>query len=144
MRASWPIATDPGHMADLEQHGIDPIGLVVCNLYPFRSDPSVEMIDIGGVTLLRGAAKNWAHVTVVVDPEDYGAVLEGLSENGALDDASRLRLARKAFAHTAAYDAAIVGWLDERVGELAALRRRGSSPCYCPHLAGTRPTAPVR
>jgi phosphoribosylaminoimidazolecarboxamide formyltransferase / IMP cyclohydrolase len=111
---------DPGHMSDLEQHGIDPIGLVVCNLYPFRSDPSVEMIDIGGVTLLRGAAKNWAHVTVVVDPEDYGAVLDGLSENGSLDDATRLRLARKAFAHTAAYDAAIVGWLDERVGELAA------------------------
>jgi phosphoribosylaminoimidazolecarboxamide formyltransferase / IMP cyclohydrolase len=104
---------DPGHMADLDQHRIDPIGLVVCNLYPFRSDPSVEMIDIGGVTLLRGAAKNWAHVTVVVDPEDYSAVLEDLGENGALDDSSRLRLARKAFAHTAAYDAAIVGWLDE-------------------------------
>ena len=90
------------------RHGIERIGLVVCNLYPFRSSPSVEMIDIGGVTLLRGAAKNWARVGVVVDPADYPAVLEGMRRTGELDDATRLRLARKAFAHTAAYDAAIV------------------------------------
>ncbi len=107
--------SNPGHTADLEEHGIDPIGVVGCNLYPFTSAPSVEMIDIGGVTLLRAAAKNWAHVAVVADPADYDAVLEALRENGTLDDDTRLRLARKAFAHTAAYDAAIVGWFDEQV-----------------------------
>ena len=110
---------NPEHTADLDEQGIDPIGLVVCNLYPFRSEPSVEMIDIGGVTLLRAAAKNWARVAVVVDPGDYLAVLEGLRENGALDDATRLGLARKAFAHTAAYDAAIVGWIDDQIGQKA-------------------------
>jgi phosphoribosylaminoimidazolecarboxamide formyltransferase / IMP cyclohydrolase len=107
--------TNPDHVADLEAQGIDPIGLVVCNLYPFMSEPSVDTIDIGGVTLLRAAAKNWAHVGVVVDPADYDAVLEGLRQNGAWGDTARLRLARKAFAHTAAYDAAIVAWLDEQV-----------------------------
>jgi AICAR transformylase/IMP cyclohydrolase PurH len=71
---------EPDHIADLAKQGIDPIGVVVCNLYPFRSEPSVEMIDIGGVTLLRGAAKNWARVCVVVDPADYAAVLEGMRE----------------------------------------------------------------
>jgi phosphoribosylaminoimidazolecarboxamide formyltransferase/IMP cyclohydrolase len=104
---------DPSHQADLEAHGIEPIGLVVCNLYPFRSQPSVEMIDIGGVALLRAAAKNWAHVGVVVDPADYAEVAEDLLADGKLDEALRLRLARKAFAHTAAYDSAIVAWFDE-------------------------------
>ena len=65
---------DPGHRQDLARHGIEPVGIVVCNLYPFRSQPSVEMIDIGGVTLLRAAAKNWARVGVVVDPADYPLV----------------------------------------------------------------------
>ncbi|HXW80349.1 MAG TPA: phosphoribosylglycinamide formyltransferase, partial [Acidimicrobiales bacterium] len=105
---------NPDHVADLAQYGIDPIGLVVCNLYPFRSEPSVEMIDIGGVALLRAAAKNWARVGVVVDPADYPAVLRAVEQAGALDDELRLGLARKAFAHTAAYDSAIVGWFDEQ------------------------------
>ena len=87
--------SNPDHMADLEQHGIAPIGLVVCNLYPFQADPSVEMIDIGGVTLLRAAAKNWAHVAVVVDPGDYEAVLDGLSEGGELDDDQQASLGQK-------------------------------------------------
>ena len=119
---------DAAHMADLEEHGIERIGLVVCNLYPFRSSPSVEMIDIGGVTLLRGAAKNWAHVGVVVDPADYPTVLEGLRQTGELDDATRLRLARKAFAHTAAYDAAIVGWLDDQAAGRAPVDDETSLP----------------
>jgi phosphoribosylaminoimidazolecarboxamide formyltransferase/IMP cyclohydrolase len=70
------------------------------------------MIDIGGPTMVRAAAKNHAHVGVVVDPSDYGVVLDELRRDGALSDATRTRLARAAFAHTAAYDAAIVGWLD--------------------------------
>ena len=107
----------PEHIADLAKEGIDPIGLVVCNLYPFRSLPSVEMIDIGGVTLLRAAAKNWARVGVVVDPADYPRVMAALDDNGQLDEDLRLPLARKAFAHTAAYDAAIVGWLDDKLEE---------------------------
>ncbi len=107
----------PEHAADLAAQGIDPIDLVVCNLYPFRSDPSVEMIDIGGPTMVRAAAKNHAHVGIVVDPADYGVVLDELRAGGALSEATRRRLARAAFAHTAAYDAAIVGWFDRDATE---------------------------
>ncbi|MGI8750868.1 MAG: bifunctional phosphoribosylaminoimidazolecarboxamide formyltransferase/IMP cyclohydrolase [Acidimicrobiales bacterium] len=102
----------PEHRADLESQGIEPIGLVVCNLYPFRSNPSIELIDVGGPTMVRAAAKNWAHVGVVVDPDDYGEVLTELESDGALSDGLRRRLARAAFAHTAAYDAAITTWFD--------------------------------
>jgi phosphoribosylaminoimidazolecarboxamide formyltransferase/IMP cyclohydrolase len=102
----------PEHVADLETQGIEPIDLVVCNLYPFSSDPSVELIDVGGPTMVRAAAKNFAHVGVVVSPDDYGAVLAELEAAGSLSGATRRRLARAAFAHTAAYDAAIVQWLD--------------------------------
>jgi phosphoribosylaminoimidazolecarboxamide formyltransferase / IMP cyclohydrolase len=109
--------SDPEHIADLAAQGIDPVGVVVCNLYPFRSRPSVDMIDIGGVALLRAAAKNWARVAVVVDPGDYGEVMAQLAGGGRPDDDFRLGLARKAFAHTAAYDAAIVGWLDDKSEE---------------------------
>ena len=103
----------PEHMADLDAQGIDAIDLVVCNLYPFRSQPSIEMIDVGGPTMVRAAAKNHAHVGVVVDPADYGQVLEELRADGSLSAETKRRLARAAFAHTAAYDAAIVTWLDE-------------------------------
>ncbi len=102
----------PEHLADLDANGITAIDLVVCNLYPFRSDPSIEMIDIGGPTMVRAAAKNHDHVGILVDPADYGEVLDELRKDGELSDATRRRLARAAFAHTAAYDAAIVGWLD--------------------------------
>src|SRR5581483_3348625 len=90
-----------------------PIDLVVCNLYPFRSDPSIEMIDVGGPTMVRAAAKNHASVGIVVNPADYGGVLDELRINGSLSDATKRRLARAAFDHTAAYDAAIVNWFDE-------------------------------
>ena len=103
----------PDHMAQLDERGIAPIDLVACNLYPFTSEPSVEMIDIGGPTMVRAAAKNWAAVAVVIDPSDYSDVLDELRREGAVGEAIRRRLARKAFAHTAAYDAAIVTWLDE-------------------------------
>lgn len=109
----------PEHLADLESQGIAPIDLVVCNLYPFRSSPSVEMIDIGGPTMVRAAAKNWASVGVVVDPADYGEVLDELRRDGVLAEATRRRLARAAFAHTAAYDAAIVAWFDEGTADEA-------------------------
>ncbi len=102
----------PEHLASLDEQGITPIDLVVCNLYPFRSDPGVELIDIGGPTMVRAAAKNHDGVGIVVDPGDYDAVLAELRADGALSAQTRRRLARAAFAHTAAYDAAIVEWLD--------------------------------
>ena len=100
------------HQADLETHDIAPIDLVVVNLYPFSSDPGIELIDIGGPTMVRAAAKNHEFVGVVVDPDDYAAVAEEISA-GDLGQSTKRRLARKAFSHTAAYDAAIVEWLDE-------------------------------
>ncbi|MCX7669493.1 MAG: bifunctional phosphoribosylaminoimidazolecarboxamide formyltransferase/IMP cyclohydrolase, partial [Anaerolineae bacterium] len=114
----------PAHLAELAEHGIAPVDLVVCNLYPFAATvarpgvteaEAVEEIDIGGVTLLRAAAKNFESVYVVCDPADYGAVLAMLSRPEAMDDALSLRrqLAWKAFRHTAAYDAAIATWLGQ-------------------------------
>src|SRR3954469_25109875 len=108
----------PEHMAALAEAKIEPIDLVAVNLYPFeetaarpgaKSEEVVENIDIGGPSMLRSAAKNFASVTVVVDPADYPRVLATLTEG---DDARALRreLAEKAYAHTAAYDAAISAW----------------------------------
>ena len=105
--------SNPGHVSDLAERGITPIDLVVCNLYPFRSDPSVEQIDIGGPAMVRAAAKNHERVGVVVQPDDYGAVLEELERDGALSDAIRRRLARAAYAHTSSYDSAIADWLTD-------------------------------
>jgi phosphoribosylaminoimidazolecarboxamide formyltransferase/IMP cyclohydrolase len=104
--------SNPSHLADLDAQGVEPIDLVVCNLYPFASDPSIELIDVGGPTMVRAAAKNHAHVGVVVDPGDYRLVLDELRGAGSLGSDTRRRLARAAFAHTAAYDAAIVAWFD--------------------------------
>ncbi len=102
----------PEHLSDLDSFGIEPIDLVVCNLYPFAASPSIETIDIGGPAMVRAAAKNHAHVGVVTSPADYLDVLAELRTRGELSDETRRRLARSAFAHTAAYDAAIVAWLD--------------------------------
>lgn len=108
----------PEHLADLRGQGIEPIGMVVCNLYPFRSKPSIELIDVGGPTMVRAAAKNWAHVASVVDPSDYGEVLDDLRRDGTVSQPLRRRLAAAAFAHTAAYDAAIANWFaDDESGE---------------------------
>ncbi len=114
---------DPDHLTDLETHGIELIDLVICNLYPFGADPatfehkpqasSVDMIDIGGPTLMRASAKNHEYVTTLVDPDDYETVLAELRDGGSTTPKTRRLLARKAFAHTAAYDAAIVAWMDE-------------------------------
>jgi phosphoribosylaminoimidazolecarboxamide formyltransferase/IMP cyclohydrolase len=111
---------DPEHRRDLAEHGIEPIALVVVNLYPFASDPSVDLIDIGGPAMVRAAAKNSAHVGVVVDPADYPTVLEEITATGALSASTRRRLARRAFAATMAYDAAIVEWLDAEPGDAGA------------------------
>jgi phosphoribosylaminoimidazolecarboxamide formyltransferase/IMP cyclohydrolase len=110
------------HRAEMATYGIEEIDLVVGNLYPFGEDPSAfahggggaeDLIDIGGPAMVRAAAKNHAHVGVVVDPDDYPSVLEELRADGALSAETRRRLARAAFAHTAAYDAAVVAWFDE-------------------------------
>ena len=109
----------PEHLGAMQTHGITGIDLVVVNLYPFSktvADPDVdpaeaiEMIDIGGPTMVRAAAKNHAHVAVVVSPDDYGVVLDALREHGGIPATLRRELAAKAFAHTAAYDAAVARW----------------------------------
>ena len=103
---------NPEHQADLDTHDIAPIDLVVVNLYPFNSKREIEMIDIGGPTMVRAAAKNHQFVGVVVDPDDYEDVAAEIAK-GDLTAETKRRLARKAFAHTAAYDASIVSWLDD-------------------------------
>ena len=101
------------HQQDLIDNDIETIDLVVCNLYPFQAEPSIENIDIGGPTMVRAAAKNHDYVGVVVDPADYDVVLVELTNAGSLSSGTRQMLARKAFAHTAGYDAAIVSWMDD-------------------------------
>lgn len=105
--------TNAQHRADMAEYGIDPIDMVVCNLYPFASDPSIELIDIGGPAMVRAAAKNHQFVTVVVDPSDYAVVLDELRADGAISAATKRRLARDAFARIAAYDAQIAEWFNE-------------------------------
>jgi phosphoribosylaminoimidazolecarboxamide formyltransferase/IMP cyclohydrolase len=114
----------PAHRDAIERAGIPTIDLVVVNLYPFREtvardgcslEDAIENIDIGGPAMVRSAAKNWAHVGIVVDPVDYPGLLAELDAGGgALGEATRFRLAQKAFAHTAAYDGAIANWLTAR------------------------------
>ncbi|MEE4185338.1 MAG: bifunctional phosphoribosylaminoimidazolecarboxamide formyltransferase/IMP cyclohydrolase, partial [Gammaproteobacteria bacterium] len=108
--------------AVMAEHGIEPIDVLVVNLYPFEAtvarpdcsfEDAVENIDIGGPGMLRAAAKNHAHCAVVVDPQDYSVVLTELREHeGHISAATRRRLAKKTFAHTACYDAAIYAYLD--------------------------------
>ena len=122
---------DAAHMAALAEAGFAPIDLLVVNLYPFervRAEgadyaTSLETIDIGGPAMIRAAAKNHAALAVAVDPEDYPAILAALDETGGTDPGLRRRLAAEAFARTAAYDAAIAGWLADEA-RLDAPRRR--------------------
>lgn len=134
---------DPAHRADLDAHGIDPIDLVVVNLYPFADRPGPETIDVGGPALVRAAAKNWAHVGVVTDPADYPEVLAELEAAGELSTATRRRLALQAFALTAAYDAAIGAWLDQTAPDAgdAALVSPPPTPAGSPIPAGSPPSA---
>ena len=110
------LRDNPEHVAKMKEHGIAPIDLVVVNLYPFEAtvargaafEEIVENIDIGGPSMVRAAAKNHRHVGVVVDPGDYGPIIDEIRANGvALSDATRFRLFTKAFEHTAHYDGAI-------------------------------------
>jgi len=130
--------SDPAHLATMEEHDIDPIDLIVVNLYPFEAtvaagadyDTCVENIDIGGPAMIRSAAKNHDGVTIVTDAEDYDAVIEDMKANdGATSPALRRRLAGTAYARTAAYDAAIGRWFAEQNDD--AFPRRFS-------LSGTR------
>jgi phosphoribosylaminoimidazolecarboxamide formyltransferase/IMP cyclohydrolase len=109
--------TDPAHQADMAEYGISAIDLVVVNLYPFASDPSIELIDIGGPAMVRAAAKNHAHVAVVVNPSDYDGVLAEVRAAGSISLDTRKRLARDAFAAIAAYDMQIANWFDEQSDE---------------------------
>jgi phosphoribosylaminoimidazolecarboxamide formyltransferase/IMP cyclohydrolase len=106
----------PSHLADMEEHGIAAFDMVVSNLYPFFESPSIETIDIGGPAMTRAAAKNHAWVAIVTSPDQYPGVLAELSEHGELGDETRRALALEAFARTAAYDAAIVAWLQRDEG----------------------------
>lgn len=114
----------PEHLAQLEEHNITPIDLVVVNLYPFRqtiSKPGVELaeaienIDIGGPSMIRAAAKNYQYVTVVTNPGKYQEVLQRL-QDGAVDEAYRLQLSAEAFRHTAEYDTFITTYLQKQTG----------------------------
>ncbi len=117
---------NPDHQADMSTYGIDPIDLVVSNLYPFGADTSSfehgatraeELIDIGGPAMIRAAAKNFKDVGILTHPSDYQVVVDELKDGGVLSDATKRALARKAFAHTAAYDASIVSWFDAVAGD---------------------------
>jgi phosphoribosylaminoimidazolecarboxamide formyltransferase / IMP cyclohydrolase len=122
------VRGDAAHQAAAERHGIAPIDLLVVNLYPFEAtvaagapfETSIENIDIGGPAMIRAAAKNHAAVTVIVDPADYALVLQEMAgEGGATTLALRQALAAKAYARTAAYDAAISAWFADVLGEPA-------------------------
>ncbi|MBV8757734.1 MAG: bifunctional phosphoribosylaminoimidazolecarboxamide formyltransferase/IMP cyclohydrolase [Deltaproteobacteria bacterium] len=118
------------HRAEMDKHAIEPIDLVVVNLYPFEAtiakgvpfDEAIENIDIGGPSMLRSAAKNHERVAVVVDPDDYAGVISDLRATKEVSAVRRLQLARKAFAHTAAYDGAIAAYLSS-IDDAAASAR---------------------
>src|SRR3974390_1454909 len=112
--------------AVMQEHGIEPIDLLVVNLYPFAAtiakpnctiEDAIDNIDIGGPAMVRGASKNHERVTVIVDPLDYGIVSEELRANdGVVSATTRRRLAAKAFAHTAQYDAQVTNYLSKLLG----------------------------
>lgn len=116
----------PDHMRQIEEQGIKPIDLVAVNLYPFAKtianpdvslQDAIENIDIGGPSMVRSSAKNFASVTIIVDPSDYNKVLEEIQTgNGETSYETRSKLAAKAFAHTAAYDTMISAFFKEKFG----------------------------
>ncbi len=119
------IRDNESHQEQMSKLGIEPIDIVVCNLYPFKQtvlktgvshDEIIENIDIGGPTMIRAAAKNYKFVTVITDPEDYSKVIEELQEKGETSAATKEMLAAKVFIHTAHYDALIANYFSERLG----------------------------
>jgi phosphoribosylaminoimidazolecarboxamide formyltransferase/IMP cyclohydrolase len=109
------------HMEDLEEHGIEPVDMVVCNLYPFEKvteqgadlKTALENIDVGGPNMIRAAAKNFENVVVVVNPRRYGQILSELEKNGDVSAETRKALAVEAFKETARYDSAISRFLEK-------------------------------
>ena len=126
------LRDNAGHLAAMAEHAIEPIDLLVVNLYPFEAtvakgadyDTCIENIDIGGPAMIRAAAKNHAHVAVLVDPEDYANLLGDMDQHGGRTCPKfRKKLAQRAFARTAAYDAAVSTWMAGAIGDAAPRRR---------------------
>jgi phosphoribosylaminoimidazolecarboxamide formyltransferase/IMP cyclohydrolase len=120
------IRDNPEHVQAMRQHKIKGIDLVVVNLYPFRAtiakpdvsqEEAVENIDIGGPAMIRAAAKNFAYVAVVVNPDKYGEIADELAKKGEISREMRMELAREAYSHTAEYDACIAGYLAGQLGQ---------------------------
>lgn len=135
------LRDNPEHRQAMSEHGIEPIDMVVVNLYPFEQttaragvtlEEAVEQIDIGGPAMIRSAAKNWRDVTVVVMPDIYDEVIDEMERNdGALTLATRMKLAHRAFQRTAVYDAMITTYLTsalEKKGLISAGNDSGSHP----------------
>ncbi|HEV8353589.1 MAG TPA: bifunctional phosphoribosylaminoimidazolecarboxamide formyltransferase/IMP cyclohydrolase [bacterium] len=132
---------DPAHRHDLDVHGLEPIDLVIVNLYPFEAktaagglpeEEALELIDIGGVSLLRAAAKNWKRVTVLSDASQYPEFIAHLHDELGMTAAMRRRLAVEAFRRTAAYDAAIAGYFDGPVPLAGLGHGAGGTPQALP------------
>ena len=134
---------NPEHLSTVRELGIDTFQLVVVNLYPFRETVAsgaseseiVEQIDIGGPAMVRASAKNHGSVAVVVDPAGYPEVLAAVAAGG-FDQASRQRLAGRAYAHTAAYDAAVANWFGEQtvLADAAAESPHAEPSCWSPYV----------
>lgn len=107
---------NPEHVSELSKYEITPIQLAVINLYPFSSDPSIELIDVGGPAMVRAAAKNFAHVAIATVPSQYGEIIDELRQSDVIRASTRQRLAAQAFALTANYDAQVASWFASQVG----------------------------
>ena len=120
--------TNPKDMEEIKKHGIDTIDMVIVNLYPFEEtvsrpgvsfDDAIENIDIGGPTMLRSASKNFQDVAVLIDPSDYGQIIQEMNDlQGDLSYETRLRLAKKVFSHTSRYDTIITEYLTKIIKEM--------------------------
>ncbi|MEW8997067.1 MAG: bifunctional phosphoribosylaminoimidazolecarboxamide formyltransferase/IMP cyclohydrolase [Thermoanaerobacter sp.] len=117
------IRDNEEHIKALKEHGIEPIDIVVINLYPFKEtilkenvtlEEAIENIDIGGPSMIRAAAKNYKYVTILVDPKDYDTVIEEIKQYGNTKEETRFYLAAKAFGHTALYDSLIYNYLIQK------------------------------
>ena len=118
------IRDNPAHVRKMKEHGIQPIDMVVINLYPFEAtvakssctlEEAIENIDIGGPAMLRAAAKNYPYVTVIVDPVDYESILKEMKKSGgAVSKETNFRLAKKVYQLTARYDTAIAEYLEKK------------------------------
>lgn len=118
------VRSNPDHMAQLKEHGIKPIDLVVVNLYPFKETiatpnvteaEAIENIDIGGPAMVRAAAKNFRDVVIITNPARYSSLIAMLQQHGDIDLTTRKTLAKEAFRHTSEYDAMIADYLEKQL-----------------------------